>query len=196
MNLLERVLGDVEGVSLRNKKILVTHCCVVAEIAKEVGINYQNNNRVKLDMGLIEDGALIHDIGWLAVKIGRPIEHGEAGYEWMVEKKYPDKLARFCLTHVGVGFSKEEVEELGLDKNLNHMPETVEEKIVAYSDNFTSKGNDVLYWNEEKYVDEKMKKYGLGQFERWKQMKIEFGVPEGRQAKEIISRYNRDNENK
>lgn len=149
-----------------------------------------------LDLDLIETGAMIHDVGWLGVEISKSIVHGEAGYKWLIENGFLEKLARFCLKHVGVGLTGEEIEKMDmLDRSLDHMPETIEEQVVAYADKFTSKGTNKLYINTSESIDKDMHRYGDTQFQRWSKWKDLFGIPLLENAKKIVDEYNESKRN-
>lgn len=177
-------------VDKKELEIIKRHCQVVEAIALEVAENYEKKTGKKLDKELISRGALVHDIGVTKVVDGRNITHGEIGYHWLINNNYPKSWANFCLTHIGVGLNAEEIKNTKLNQSLDHMPQSLEEKIVAYADNFTSKGSRKLYWNEVSVMDLKIKSYGENQFRRWQEWKEEFGIPEGKRAKIMIEEFN------
>jgi uncharacterized protein len=181
-------LGDING---RGKEMIKAHCMVVKEIATEVALIYQQKTGVMVDMDLIETGAMIHDIGWLGIEITKSIAHGEAGYKWLMENDFPEKLARFCSTHVGSGISPEDEREMEyLDKTIDHMPKSTEEIIVAFADKFTSKGRNELCLNSVEEIEAQIKGYGQTRFNRWLKWKEMLGLPELTEAKKLIDNYN------
>jgi len=138
------------------------HSLVVKDIALEIAENVEKKYGTKVNKKLIEIGALVHDIGCYTC-IGNNfcfdknyITHGEIGYKILLENKYPINVARFSLVHIGVGIG-------------NMIPVTLEEEIVAYSDNFHSK-KPIRFNN---YENEKQKLEGFEKskgiiFERFK----------------------------
>jgi len=196
MDTVEEIYRKTGDVDSQWRKMIKNHSNVVKEISLELTKRYEENHQVELNKELMSMGAMVHDIGLLVDKINKSIVHGEVGYKWMIENKYPEDLARFCLVHVGVGFDTEEALEKPFDQKLNHLPMTIEEEIVTYADNFTSKDEDKLYWNDEGYVDKKIVKYGEKQFNRWLSWKLKYGLPDDEKIKKIIFQYNRQNEKK
>lgn len=108
---------------------IIEHCISVTRIALELAEGVRRNGR-EVDMRLIEAGALLHDIGRCRT---HSVEHGAIGGQMAREMGLPEPLARVIERHVGGGITPDEAERLGL-KGRNYMPETLEEKIVAYAD--------------------------------------------------------------
>jgi GNAT superfamily N-acetyltransferase len=56
-------------------------------------------------------------------------------YKLALENNVQIEIANFCVTHIGVGMTEEEIiaENFVLDLKINHFPLTIEEKIVAYA---------------------------------------------------------------
>ena len=164
--------GDKSG---RGKENVYQHCQKVASYAVVLANLYNDKNiGANLDIDLIFMGAMVHDIGWLAAPIERQnsVRHGEEGDNWLLELGIEEKVARFCLCHVGSGFSQNEASQKGLDPNLNHLPLTLEEMVVTYADKFFSK-NGKTHTIEE--IDEEMKGYGEESYTRWLELKKLFG---------------------
>jgi len=85
---------------------------------------------LEVDVGLVEAGALLHDIGR-----GRTHDanHSAVGGRMIRELGLPEELARIVDRHIGAGIPAAEARKLGLPKGV-YMPETLEEKLVAYAD--------------------------------------------------------------
>jgi len=99
------------------------------EIAEEVKKNYD------VDINLIKIGSLLHDIGRFKCYKENSIRHGFVGGEILIKEGLA-KHARIAETHIGVGITKEDIEKQGLNLPLkDFVPETTEEKIIAYADN-------------------------------------------------------------
>ena len=76
-------------------------------------------------------GGLLHDIGRSRT---HGIDHAVIGAAIAAEKGLSDKLVHIIERHIGAGITKDEAVALGLPAK-DYLPETTEEKIVAYADN-------------------------------------------------------------
>jgi uncharacterized protein len=83
-----------------------------------------------INIKLVETGALLHDIGRSQ---SHEIDHVAIGAEIAEEVGLPEKVIHIIERHVGAGVPDDEAQELGLPKG-HYVPETLEEKIVAYAD--------------------------------------------------------------
>ena len=117
---------------------VVSHCERVAEVALRiagelVGAGYE------VDLGLVEAGALLHDLGR-----GRThgVDHGVVGGEMARELGLPAAVVRIVERHIGAGLPEGEAVELGLPRG-SYLPETLEEKIVTYADKLIEGGREV-----------------------------------------------------
>ncbi len=104
---------------------VVEHCKAVAKLAVRIA------RRCGADEGLVEAGALLHDIGRSKT---HGIAHGIEGAKLASELKLPQQLVRIIEKHVGGGITRAEAARLGLPKK-DYVPRTLEEKIVAHADN-------------------------------------------------------------
>ncbi len=91
------------------------HCKKVAEVARKVAKHLARKSRQKIDMRLVEAGALLHDVMKL---LQNPHEEKAA---LMLESIGFEKLGKTVLTH-------------GLYHIEQHYPKTIEQKIVFYAD--------------------------------------------------------------
>jgi uncharacterized protein len=94
----------------------------MAEKLKEKGVN--------VDERLMEAGALLHDIGR---GVTHEVDHAAVGGRMVREMGIHEDVARIVDRHVGGGIPSEEARRLGLPEGV-YVPETVEEKLVAYAD--------------------------------------------------------------
>lgn len=94
----------------------------LAERLREKGLD--------VDVGLVEAGAMLHDIGR-----GRTheVDHSAVGGRMIRELGLPEALARVVDRHIGAGIPGAEARRLGLPRGV-YVPETLEEKLVAYAD--------------------------------------------------------------
>jgi len=83
-----------------------------------------------VDIRLVESGALLHDIGRSR---SHEVDHAAKGVEIAREIGLPEKLVHVIERHVGAGIPDDEAKVLGLPEG-HYVPETIEEKIVAYAD--------------------------------------------------------------
>ena len=81
-------------------------------------------------MRLVESGALLHDIGRSR---SHEVGHAARGAEIARELGLPERVVHIIERHIGAGIPAEEAQQLGLPEG-NYIPETLEEKIVAYAD--------------------------------------------------------------
>jgi uncharacterized protein len=108
---------------------VVRHCEEVAALAVEIAGELCCRG-LKINLQLVEDGALLHDIG--RAKTHR-VDHGLVGSKIVESQGLPQPLVNIVKRHVGGGITAEEAENLGWPKD-NYVPETLEEKIVSYAD--------------------------------------------------------------
>ena len=109
------------------EEMVIKHCIAVAELALEIAAANKNKN---IDEELIFTGALLHDMGRAR---SHGVEHGFLGGEMAKASGLDDRLVRIIQRHVGAGITAEEAKQLGLPP-ISLMPETMEEKIIAYAD--------------------------------------------------------------
>lgn len=126
-------------------RVLLLHSTQVAE--KAVDVARRQENHLRIDVSFVEEAALLHDIGILHTSVprigclgDRPyICHGVLGREILEREGLPHH-AMACERHIGVGLTLEDIRNQGLPLPMREMlPETMEEKIVAYADLFFSK---------------------------------------------------------
>lgn len=145
-------------------RILVNHSLVVAEKALKIAEKFP-----QVDKRFIYEASLLHDIGIFmtyAPKIScfgkEPyIAHGYLG-RTLLEKEGLPKHALVCERHIGVGITKEEIIKNKLPLPPRDMvPETWEEKIIAFADKFfTKKINGSVKVNSVEEILEKLAKHG------------------------------------
>jgi uncharacterized protein len=98
---------------------------------------------LSIDCQLILAGSMLHDIGRCK---SHDIDHGILGAKLLRYQGFSEKLARIAETHLFAGIAKSEAYELGLPSR-DYLPLSLEEKIIAYSDNI-SKGGILLTTNQ------------------------------------------------
>jgi uncharacterized protein len=93
----------------------------------------------RVDLRLVESGALLHDIGRGQT---HGIEHGAIGGQMARRLDMPMELAHIIERHVGAGLTAEEARRNGLPRG-SYVPETLEEKIVCYADKLIEGGHEI-----------------------------------------------------
>jgi len=160
VEILKKYCGDNEELF----ELLLKHSEAVAKKALKIAEKFP-----EVDKDFIYEASILHDIGVTQVyfpglneNAKYPyIAHGYLGRE-ILEKEGLFKHALVCERHVGVGITKQEIEEKNLPLPKRDMvPVTLEEKIIAFADKFFSKRKGEL--TKEKSVEEVIKeisKYG------------------------------------
>ncbi len=95
------------------------------------------------DGQLVEWGAILHDIGRART---HGLDHGQVGAKMCREMGIPEDIARIVECHIGAGLTAEECREEGLQE-IDCIPSTLEEKIVAHADNLI-RGTDEISLEE------------------------------------------------
>jgi uncharacterized protein len=103
------------------------HSIKVAEKALEIARKITKN---KVNMNLVEIGALLHDIGRSQT---HGFNHALLGGKILRARGFPEELARICETHILGGLDKEDAQSVGLP-DRNYLPSTLEEKIICLAD--------------------------------------------------------------
>jgi uncharacterized protein len=93
----------------------------------------------KVDVRLVEAGALLHDIGRGQT---HGIDHGAIGGQTARRLGMPMELAHIIERHVGAGLTTDEAHRNNLPRG-NYVPETLEEKIVCYADKLIEGAHEV-----------------------------------------------------
>ena len=155
---------------------LTHHSKKVAEKALRIA---QRVSHLNPDRKLIEEAAMLHDIGIFLTDepaIGchgntAYICHGYLGRELLDKEGFPAH-ALVCERHVGVGITIEDIEEKNLPiPKRDMLPISIEEQIICFADKFFSKDEEFLL--EEKPLDRVRKgiaKFGdekLRKFDAW-----------------------------
>lgn len=128
---------------LRRLKIPLSvrrHSEKVASKALEIA---QSVKKVKVDMNLIEIGALLHDIGRTKT---HSFKHALIGGKILKQRGFSEKLVRICETHILGGLDKEDAKKVGLPER-DYLPRTIEEKIICLADKHTAGTRDVSIEN-------------------------------------------------
>ena len=108
---------------------VINHCEEVAKLALEIASKLEKKG-IKVDLKLVEAGALLHDIGRSK---SHAVDHGVVGAKMAELEGLPEAAVRIIKRHVGGGITSQEAEQFGWPKDI-YEPVTLEEKIVSYAD--------------------------------------------------------------
>ena len=112
---------------------VIAHCIAVSEYATEIAEKLLASGK-NVDVGLVTIGGLLHDLGRSR---SHGIDHAVIGASIAAQSALDPAIVNIIKKHIGAGITIEEAKELGLPED-DYMPFTIEEKIVAHADNFTS----------------------------------------------------------
>jgi uncharacterized protein len=126
---------------------VIEHSIAVCKKAKEISKNFD------ADKKLIEEAALLHDIGRSKTN---EIDHAIIGADLVIKHGFQKEVANIIEKHIGSGISKEESINLGIPEK-SYIPLTIEEKIVSHADNLINGSDEVSV----DFVAEKWKKYKI-----------------------------------
>ncbi|MDR3063704.1 MAG: TIGR00295 family protein [Methanobrevibacter sp.] len=105
---------------------VIDHSKAVCDKAIKIASNFDN-----VDLDLVKKGALLHDLGRSKTM---SIDHAIEGAKIAKKYGYCEEIINIIERHVGSGISEEESSKIGFPKK-SYVPKTIEEKIVAHSDN-------------------------------------------------------------
>ena len=147
------------------------------------------NSGEALDLALVADGAMLHDLG--IGKCDAPsidchgaepyLAHGVIGAQMLREYGAAhgldlEKYARICEKHTGSGLTAAEVRKQNLPlPERDYLPETPEEALVCLADKFFSKSGDMNEKPLEK-VRRSLAKFGDAPLERFEALCRRFKV--------------------
>jgi uncharacterized protein len=108
---------------------VVRHCIVVADLAVETACKLKEKG-YKIDVQLVEAGALLHDLGRSKT---HTVDHAIVGAQIAQSIGLPEAVINIIKRHVGAGITQNEAQRLGWPKDI-YTPQTLEEKVVTYAD--------------------------------------------------------------
>lgn len=135
----------------------IRHSLVVADTALLIAENVEKAG-IPVDKKTVEIGALLHDVGLYNMhfepgKNDFVPEHYFIGAEIVLSAGYSEEVALCVERHDCAGFVKEVIRDLGLPTLKNTpdtLPQTIEQKIVAYADTVISVEGEAAcdVWND------------------------------------------------
>ena len=168
-----------EGSAMRN--YYLPH---VESVTKKALAICDKNPHLQADRALVEAAAMLHDIGICRVFAPKIecygeepyIRHGVLGAEILRQEGW-DEIAPFCENHIGVGITKDDVINQNLPLPQRDMvPQTIEQQIVAFADEFFSKSQkDLTTPDSIEKIREGLLRYGAEKVEIFNQWCELFG---------------------
>ena len=167
------------------RRMLIKHSTQVRDKALE--IIEQSPLKAQMDLRLVANGAMLHDIG-----IGRCdappilctgtepyIAHGVIGAKMLrglAEGAAMEPYARICERHTGSGLTAVEIQQEKLPLPAqDFLPETLEEKLICLADKFFSKSGDMQEKPLAK-IRKGMARFGQPALDRFDEMCRLFGI--------------------
>lgn len=171
------------------RRLLILHNSQVRDKALSILGNPELHD-LNIDVQLVNDGAMLHDIG--IGKCDAPgilcegkdpyLLHGVIGASML--RQYGEEsgldleaCARICERHTGAGLTREDIvrQNLPLNPSSDLLPETLEEKLVCLADKFYSKSSPEKEKSLERILSS-MKKFGPETVERFEALCLMFKV--------------------
>lgn len=104
---------------------LLKHSMAVRDLALRIASECGAEERI------VSAAAMLHDIGRT---VSNGIDHAYKGSQILEEENVDERIVKIVQRHSGAGITRDEAVELGLP-DMDFIPETLEEKIVAHADN-------------------------------------------------------------
>ena len=171
LQIIERFYADAPELH----RVLMKHSSQVKEKALQIA----ETSPLPLDLEVISNGAMLHDIGIICCHapdifcFGELpyITHGIAGAD-MLRKLDPalEVYARICERHTGSGLTADDIVKQHLPLPIrDFLPETPEEKLICLADKFFSKSGDM---QEKSFasVRRSMEKFGAESLIRFEEL--------------------------
>lgn len=157
------------------RHILLTHSRLVADKALSIA---RNRPELQVDMELLEQGAMVHDIGIIFTKAPDIDCHGEEPYikhgligGQLLRENGLDRLAPMAENHTGTGITRQDIQAQALPLPAqDFIPRTIEEQILAFADKFYSKGRDLTREKSLEEIRRELDRHGkrqVEQFDTW-----------------------------
>lgn len=162
-----------------------THSNIVLEIVEIIARDLEKSTGIKVDMDLLTEGTLLHDIGIYSCfdedinpndKLLPYIHHGFIGAEILKKEGFSLAIQRIALTHSATGFTKEDIlrEKLNYEAK-DYIPVSLEEEIVCYADKFHTKYPSFSTYDEQVT---RLKKFDPAREVKMETFKRKFGIPD------------------
>lgn len=188
------------------RRLLILHSEKVRDKAFAILEAARQNNPspelLSIDEQLVNDGALLHDLGIgrtygpgihcegnepyichgiIGARMLRELIEGNRCSEFSVEPARLEQIARICERHTGAGLTVRDIVEQNLPiiPPRDLVPETLEEKLVCLADKFYSKSGDPSKEKDLERVKRSMMKFGADSTARFEELCRLFSVKLG-----------------
>ena len=164
--------------------IVWTHSNIILKVADKIVSNLKEKE-ILVNEELLRKGVLLHDIGVyncydeeLNNDSNAPayIMHGILGYKILKKEGLSESVARFAMSHTGVGLTVSDIEngDLPLPK-IDMIPISLEEEILCYADKFHAKYPSFSSFDEQRVQLGKYSDINPIIMDRFK---VKFGLPD------------------
>lgn len=133
---------------------VIDHVEKVTRKALKIGKKLKKKG-FEIDLELLEAGGYLHDVGR---SITHDVKHGMESGRIVKESGFSEPVVNLVERHIGAGITAGEADKLGLPKK-DYIPETIEEKILAYADKFLESELVFKTVNGEQIVERKDVEY-------------------------------------
>ena len=188
------------------RRLLILHSEKVRDKAFAILETARQNNPspelLSIDEQLVNDGALLHDLGIgrtygpgihcegnepyichgiIGARMLRELIEGNRCSEFSVEPARLEQIARICERHTGAGLTVRDIVEqnLPITPPRDPVPEMLEEKLVCLADKFYSKSGDPSKEKDLERVKRSMMKFGADSTARFEELCRLFSVKLG-----------------
>ena len=132
----EQAIGILE--KSHSPRQVINHCLAVGAVAEELA-NQLKRAGQQIDVELVLAGALLHDLGRSK---SQTVDHSVVGAQMAENLGLPTAVVNIIKRHVGAGVSLKEAESMGWPADV-YVPQTLEEKVVAYADKIVGNSRKV-----------------------------------------------------
>lgn len=175
---VQQIIDTYYPSDTRCRDIYLKHCRQVADLALDI----LRRRQLTLDPQLVEDAAMLHDIGICRTDApgidchgSEPyIRHGIIGAAMLREAGFSAEIADVAERHTGAGISIDDIRTMNLPlPQRDLMPRTLLERLVCYADKFYSKSGDMQRKSLER-VRASMARHSAGTLTRFERLHAEF----------------------
>ena len=180
--LIQQIIEKHYPAGSLSNRIYLPHCQAVTELSIKIA---RARPELNADEEILTFGGMLHDIGICFTDTADfgcygnlpYLAHGYKGRE-LLEKYGLANIAPVCERHIGVGISISDIKNNNLPLPLRDMmPETIEEKIICFSDKFFSKSaGNLLAPKPLHKVQKSIRKYGEEKWKIFEEMIETFGL--------------------
>ena len=163
--------------------IVWTHSNIILKVADKIVSNLKEKE-IFVNEELLREGVLLHDIGVYSCydeelnnnnNAPAYIKHGILGYEILRREGISESVARFAMSHTGVGLTVSDIEKGNLPlPKVDMIPISLEEEILCYADKFHTKYPSFSSFEEQK---SQLSKYSDINPIIMDRFKMKFGIP-------------------